>query len=128
MGKINEFDPVLYPYKLWITYDATPEELNEKFPDGDEFGEHFSEFPSDAGAVTSMVADGETGEDGILIRFLNRKNVNFGSVCHEAGHFALCLWNFINAKVMFDCQEPFCYALEFVGECCEKVRKGDVLS
>ena len=28
---IHEFDPVIYPRKLWVTYDATTEELNAKF-------------------------------------------------------------------------------------------------
>ena len=26
---IHEFDPIIYPRKLWITYDATPDELKE---------------------------------------------------------------------------------------------------
>ena len=127
MGKIYRFDPIIYPFVLWITYDATAEELNEKFPDGDEFGEHFEEFPKDdAGAITSLVTDGETGEDGALIRFLNKRNITFGHVSHEAGHYALCLFKYINESVSLECQEPFCYIEEFVGECCEKVRTGNI--
>lgn len=36
---IHEFDFVIYPQKLWVTYDASIEELKEQFGSKFEFDE-----------------------------------------------------------------------------------------
>lgn len=41
---IHQFDPVIYPRKIWITYDATVKELNEYFPEGDGCERYFGEM------------------------------------------------------------------------------------
>lgn len=40
---IYTFNPVIYPRKVWMTYDATSEELNEMFPTGDANENRFND-------------------------------------------------------------------------------------
>lgn len=127
MGKIYCFDPVIYPRVIWMTYDATPDQLNELFPDGDEFGESFEEFTEDSAAITSEVEAGDgSGLGGILIRFKNKSNITFGHSAHECSHAAICIFHYIHATVSYDFQETYCYLVEFIADCCEKLKKGNI--
>ena len=63
--KIHEFDPVIYPCKLWVTKSLTDElnETFEMFPDGEPIPIEF------AGAMTFSVRNKVTHDLGFLVAF-----------------------------------------------------------
>ena len=52
MYKIYEFDPVIYPTKVWVTIKPNIDDLNEVMYALDDDGETFDEFPKDTFDVT----------------------------------------------------------------------------
>jgi len=74
---IHEFDPVIYPRKVWITYDANPDELNEVFPAGDTNDNKFKQEEWYYG-ITDMVCRGTDNKGGVLIRFESKEAMPHG--------------------------------------------------
>lgn len=66
-----------------------------------------------------------------LIKYNNdtkRKNINkqldlINTVCHEAGHAVLDIYEYIGQNVCNCSPEPFCYLLGYVSECIYKTLK-----
>jgi hypothetical protein len=49
------------------------------------------------------------------------KTLDFvNTVCHEAGHAVLDIYDFIGQNVNADSSEPFCYLLGYIAECVYK--------
>lgn len=120
---IHEFDLVIYPRKLWITYDATPEELNEKFPSGDYFGNRFKDEEGYYG-ITYRTAD-KDNKGGVLIRFDGKEDsMSPSSMIHEAIHAAGHICKYVGIVADFDNDEAFAYLAGFIVKCCEEVKKG----
>ena len=119
---LKMFDPVIYPYKIWIVVNKTPECLSEyfyeysgkpiQFEDGD--GTNYMEgFCIQAkGKVTSQY--------GTVIYFRNKKNMDYYIIAHEASHAAKQLFEHINAD-MSD-HEPFEYLVGWIAKCCGIVK------
>lgn len=113
---IKEFDPLIYPRKLWISIDATQEELKEYFNTDVE--------PLDdtniaiAGSCHKELADGKTF-GGILIQFQDVKNNPKGIITHESFHAACDIFDYIGAFVDSKNQEPFAYLAGWVSKCAE---------
>lgn len=119
---LKMFDPVIYPYKIWIVVNKTPECLSEyfyeysgkpiQFEDGD--GTNYMEgFCIQAkGKVTSQY--------GTVIYFRNKKNMDYDIIAHEASHAAKQLFEHINAD-MSD-HEPFEYLVGWIAKCCGIVK------
>lgn len=109
---IHQFDPVIYPRKVWITYDATCDELNEFFPEGDGTDEYFRELPSYTDASVYHVRSKDK-LGGLLIRFKIR---------HEADHCANGIFAYIGAKVDVMNDETHAYLVGWIAKCCEEVK------
>lgn len=113
---IKEYDFYIYPRKLWITYNATSEELNEYFPSGDTDGNKFEELDETVSALVELVGD-KNEKAGYLIRFENKDFMSPEIIAHEASHVALYLYNYIGANASLD-QEPFAYLMQYIVKCC----------
>ena len=124
---IYEFDPVIYPRKLWITYDATPEELNEKFPSGDINGNKFKQEEGYYGMTEQVCLqepDGSNGSGGILIRFDgNTKAMTPWNIAHEAIHAAGYICNYVGIAADWENDEAFTYLATWIIKCCEEVKQ-----
>lgn len=118
---IHQFDPVIYPRKVWITYDATCDELNEFFPEGDGTDEYFRELPKHTDACVYHVRSKDT-LGGLLIRFRGKKNMTSGIMSHEADHCANGIYAYIGAKVDVMNDETHAYLVEWIVNCCEIVK------
>lgn len=113
---IHTFDPIIYPRKVWITYDATVDELNTMFPSGNAFKEENVYY-----GITYARID-KDNNCGVLIRFPNNKDaVQSWHIIHEAIHAAGYICDYIGIKADFKNDEAFTYLATWIAECCEKV-------
>lgn len=114
---IYTFDPVIYPRKVWITYDATSDELNEMFPTGDANGNRFEDEDGYCG-ITYRTADKED-VGGVLIRFANNKEaMTPWNIAHEAIHAAGYICNYVGIEADWKNDEAFTYLVTWIIKCC----------
>lgn len=121
--KIYEFDPVIYPRKLWITYEATNEELNKMFPYGDSDGRRFEDEKQYYG-ITYKTADKEN-KGGVLIRFESKDAMTPWNITHEVIHAAGFICKYVGIEPDFENDEAFTYLATWIAKCCCKVKDGD---
>lgn len=119
---IREFDFNIYPWKLWVVCGAGIEEQRrffntDKVPDWEKYSD------AETFQASRKLTDGKWN-DGVLIRFRKKAYIKEDLICHEAGHAALVLFNYFGCKAEYSNQEPFCYLLGFIAECCSKAKKG----
>lgn len=124
---IQVFDPVIYPRKIWITYDANAKELNEMFPDGDGAGKVFAEddLKDSYGATYSVGVVKPERQGGFLLRFPNKETMTTCNVAHECVHAATGIFRYIGAAVDVDNDEPFTYLVSWMVKCCEIVKNDE---
>lgn len=119
-----EYDPVIYPRKLWVMPQATEAEIRMCFTehDGEEiewddkgcFATTFPEVCSKAG-----------GTYGVLVAFKGKTSMTMGNICHEASHV---LDDFIDVLPLS--REPrghnehLSYLLRWIGDCMNRARLG----
>lgn len=122
MVKVHEFDPVIYPYKLWVIVDKTPEVIPTIFTEysGDkiEFIERDTKMTQ---AFVMPVIHIESNRYGVVMFFRSKSTMTFELVAHEASHAAKYLFTHVNASI--DEHEPFEYVIGWIAKCCEKVKK-----
>lgn len=86
---IHEFNPVIYPYKLWVIIDKTPgivaDNFNEYTGKPIEFIERDTRM---LGAFTMQVAKKEPASYGVVIFFRSKKSMTYELVAHESSHAA----------------------------------------
>lgn len=118
---IHEFNPVIYPRLLWITYDATPEELNDMFPTGDINGNRFKNEEGYYG-ITYRTAK-KDNKGGVLIRFAdNKEAMTSWNMLHEANHAAAFICNYVGINADWENDEAFVYLATWIMKCCEEVK------
>ena len=118
--RFAEFDPLIYPRKIWVAINVPTERLNKTL-DGIEDMDKCS----DATTITT----GRTIPDkkgGILIRFNRMEDVTASTVTHESIHAALFVFEYIDAVVNAENQEPFAYLAGWIADCIWQVKTGQV--
>jgi hypothetical protein len=119
--KIRQFDPVIYPYKLWVVIAPHPKYLSDIFTEKNDDPIQFTE--QEVSLTTAMTLDvrhKEANFYGVVIYFKSKKGITMKNICHESGHAAKFLFEHIGADITP--HEPFEYVLGWVAECCEKVK------
>lgn len=115
----HRFDPVIYPYKIWISvtqnFEAIAERFTEKNGNNIDILEYENSF-----ATTTDVRCKISGCYGTLINFESRNAITFKTVTHESSHAAKDLFNHIGADARQ--HETFEYVAGFIAECCGKVK------
>lgn len=99
--KIHEFDPVIYPRKLWVAVST------------DTFD-----------AIVDCVRDKLRNLGGILVRFESKNAITIANIAHESSHIAMNIFDYIGAKVDLANQETFSYLVGWVADCINQVRTG----
>lgn len=111
---------MIYPRKIWVAINVPTERLNKTL-DGIEDMDKCS----DATTITT----GRTIPDkkgGILIRFNRMEDVTASTVTHESIHAALFVFEYIDAVVNAENQEPFAYLAGWIADCIWQVKTGKV--
>ena len=114
---IFEFDPQIYPRKLWVSVGASTEELQEKFGKDD-----IKDFDESYYAEAKAVQQKEPLLGGVLIRFQDLKAMTTENIAHEAVHAAIEIFDYCDCRIDVDNQEPFAYIVGWVAKCCDEVK------
>lgn len=119
---IQEFDPVIYPFRVWVIIDKTPNVIADNFK---EYNGNVIEFiTSDTNrlqAFTMPVQSIENPMYGVVLFFRSKRSMTYEVVAHESSHAAKYLFEHINAEMKE--HEPFEYVVGWIAGCCEKVKK-----
>jgi hypothetical protein len=120
--EICEFNPVIYPYRLWVIVDKSPDCIPNEF-DSYGGGQILSINTDTRGleAFTMPVIKKNPQRFGVIIYFRSKKSMTYELVAHESSHAAKYLFEHIGADIKE--HEPFEYAIGWIAGCCEKVKK-----
>lgn len=92
MSKIHEYDPVVYPIRLWVTKHADKNEIGETFYFLDENGEVVDDWEKQIDgtpnsiATTTLVTHKESLWKGCLVCLHRPKQIASGVIAHESTH------------------------------------------
>jgi hypothetical protein len=118
---IHQFDPVIYPRKIWITYDATVKELNEYFPEGDGCDRYFGEMSETVDAAVYFTRSKDK-LGGCLLRFTGRNSMDMKNVSHESVHAANGIFRYCGLDADTRNDEAHAYLVGWIAKCCEEVK------
>jgi len=115
-----EFDPVIYPVKLWVVVTDSNKILNDRF----------SWYPEEKIDVDFNIVNAATGmalkKDGkllgVLIVFETSKQMNVKNIAHETSHAVKKIWNHLHEDFFAD--EATAYLSGWIADCCWKVKTG----
>ena len=117
--KIHEFDPVIYPCKLWV--NQIPHGRAKR--DIRDVSRRKSPIPIEfAGAMTFSVRNKLTHDLGYLVAFKSSKRMTVNIIAHESRHVGDMLFERIGEDPQHS--ESACYFTGWVAECIDKVKKG----
>lgn len=130
MGKIYEFDPVIYPMKIWVAFSSvTIDEIDEVFfaVGDDDVAAPFKECHTLLGygnmAKTFIVGHKEQEIKGCLV--VLRRGAPMKYLSHEADHCADYLFEEIGeTERSYEHGEPYAYYQSWVFDCLYRVLKG----
>lgn len=112
-----EYEPVIYPRKLWVHIGYDLKELAPKAFYNVVIGENKDYSGVEYGEVVRKSDD----KYGILVSFPNRKYMTMDVCAHEASHVCDDLENALNIK---HGDEPSAYLLGWIASCINKDRLG----
>ena len=128
---IYEFDPVIYPTKLWVCKKPSVEDVGELFypfnNDGemvDSFGDVF-EYDNGKYANTLIVENKKSRMRGCLVSIFLPGECGAGVCSHEALHYVAYLSEQFDIPLGgFDTSEPLAYLEQWATNCIYSVLKG----
>ena len=115
---IFEFNPQIYPRRLWVSVGASTEELQEKF--GKEVIKE--DLDDSYYAETYPIQQKEPLLGGVLIRFQDLKAMTPENMAHEATHAAIEIFDYCDCRIDVENQEPFSYLMGWIVKCCDEVK------
>jgi len=116
--KVHEFDPELYPVRLWVIISNNTSVLSEDFKDANNNFELNIKQPNGNGAaVTLYVRRKGTVNYGAVILILSRKELDYETVAHESTHAASIFWRHIGETEWGE--EANAYLTGWVAKCIE---------
>jgi len=120
---IYEFDPQLYPRKLWVCIGVNEEFINDKFCYNKSDKKLTFEDEDGWDALTfEEVVRKDTNLVGELVIFLSKGDMTFGTIIHECSHVVDAIEKAIGMK---HGDEPSAYLLSWVGVKINDVRLGE---
>lgn len=131
--QIHEFDPQVYPFRLWIGMKTPYEEVEKNFwalndqMERTPFDEPYYRRNSFVVATCFPVAHKVSGWIGILCLISKPSQLNVGRIAHESSHIADFLFEEFGFKNEgFDGGEPRAYLIEWCANCIDNVKRGKV--
>lgn len=118
--QIHQFDPVIYPVKLYVIKYPDAEEINDKFTDFDLTSLNYK-LHADVYATTwsTIVRLKETNKFGVLV-ILYPGKINIGHIAHEATHAARVIWDWLTESTTG--AEADAYLVGWISDCINQVR------
>lgn len=127
MPKVDEYDPVIYPRKLWVTQEV--EGLDRIFifckNDGREeaVNGYKSVIENDSGVLlTGPVIKKSTNELGVIVIIMKPEELNPGDEAHEAVHVADYIFEQLGmyAQDFSASNEQYAYLVGWAAGCISK--------
>ena len=136
MGKIHEFIPVIYPFRLWVGMNVTDKDIKDKFfayNVGDDTISDISEVDlsyRSVAATTYPVCCRKDNWIGAFVNIRRKDKCGVGVMAHEACHVCDLLSDRIGlvgeVDNLFSHGEARAYFIEWCAECISKVRNGKI--
>lgn len=121
MVQIHQFDPVIYPFKLWVAVTDNIAVLNERFCRMN--GADLDMKVDDYEAVTYYVKEREGNlYKGSLIVFTEERWMTIKIIAHEAVHVARRCWEHVGEDVIGE--EADAYLVGWIAKCIGEVKDG----
>lgn len=122
MGKIliHEFDPVIYPLKLWVIKNPTDNIIGETFEEFD--GTKINYTPSKTSAASTynkVICNKETQKYGVLVLIKSKTTINY--IAHEATHVARIFWDWLDEEATG--READAYLVGWIAKCIDEVKR-----
>lgn len=123
MVQIHQFDPVIYPFKLWVAITNDMVALNNRFCRMN--GADLDMKADDYEAITYYIKerDGDLRK-GALIVFTEDKWMTAKTIAHEAVHAARRCWEHVGEDVIGE--EADAYLVGWIAKCIGEVKDGKV--
>ena len=118
---LNRFDPVIYPFKIWVAITDDFNSVGNKFLSYKENEDIKFSNTDKCHAMTISVMHKEDLKYGALLLFKTKKDGTIGTITHESSHAAKLLFEHIGADVSE--HEPFEYLLGWIAGCVATVFK-----
>lgn len=118
---MHEFNPLIYPRKVWVMIASNERFLNDTF----NHGYNIENFAQKSTAIVFPCELKKTGEYGVAVVFTRKKHMTLKTICHESVHVASCIFNECNIRMGFsDCQdEHYAYLVGWVAESINEVKR-----
>lgn len=120
---IHEFNPTIYPRKLWVVKGVDSEFIKGKFCHRN--GEDLDLFDDDDNppvcSTFKNIQEKHSGDFGVLVYIYGQMNV--GHISHEAYHVASDIFRDIGAEHDIDNQEPAAYLIGWCAKCIAAVNE-----
>ena len=116
---IHEFDPVIYPIKLWV---ATDKRMLSEFEHMN--GSEINPYISGVAMCTSynkVLVKKSTGKYGFLITIIKKRDVTVSVMAHESAHIARFIWEYLCEE--YTGTEADAYLIGWIAGCIEKVKR-----
>jgi hypothetical protein len=123
--KIHQFDPVIYPIKLWVVtkYNGDEGALKERFVHILDRKELNFSIIKQHEALTYDVEEREDKYKGVLIVFSSSKYCKVKTMAHESTHAARSIWDHLGEGSGIG-EEANAYLVGWVADCIERVKLG----
>ena len=116
--EIHQFDPVIYPRKLWVVRGkGSKEYIIKEFISPD--GSRLAIDDDDTAIITTYgsVMHVKSGKYGVLVWIKDITNSDTGAIAHEGAHVATYIFADIGAYLVPSNQEPFAYLCGWAADC-----------
>jgi hypothetical protein len=115
----HEFNPVIYPLKLWISKHPVEEHIHERFEETNGKRLNIGGPGGIASTYDREVVQKSNSDYGVLIT-INR-DLEISNIAHEATHAAYVIWNFIGEEKIG--MEADAYLTGWIADCINQVDK-----
>ena len=118
-ARIDEYDPLIYPRKIWVGKNCTLKDIRKRFVRRDG-GEIEDQWNPEYNPQTLYVKERETDLYGVLItfpsdKFKQKEYVKY--TAHEAEHAKFSIFADTGIESTWVSQEADAYMVGFVAEC-----------
>jgi len=116
--QFHQFDPVIYPVKIWIVITNNIDVINERFHAYPNCRIEIDFKKFDAGSI--LVVNKETLDIGSLLIFDNKKSLKVQTLTHEAMHTARDIWQHLGEDEPG--REAEAYLIGWITDCIWRVK------
>lgn len=120
--KIHQFNPVIYPRKLWIIKGGNSDLIKRHFTDAYDSEIKINEIGEGFDGMVMKVRSKAEGTYGSLVWIANSASVSV--ISHEASHAAMDILSDIGFKLDDENQEPLAYMIGWITDCIWQVKTG----